>query len=79
MGADVKYYDPWVKCFREGSLTMSSEKELSAGLVESADIILITAAHSNVDYGFIQKHAIVVFDTKNVMKDIVPRDNIEVL
>jgi len=78
-GAEVKYYDPWVESFREGSLMMSSEKELSTGLIESADIVLITTAHSNVDYGYIQRHAKVVFDTKNVMKDVTPRDNIEVL
>ena len=78
-GAEVKYYDPWVESFREGSLMMSSEKELSAELLEDADIVLVTTAHSNVDYGYIQRHAKVVFDTKNVMKDVTPRDNIEVL
>lgn len=78
-GAEVKYYDPWVESFREGSLMMSSEKELSAELLEDADIVLVTTAHSNVDYGYIQRHAKVVFDTKNVMKDVTPKDNIEVL
>ena len=33
----------------------------------------------NVDYGFVQQHAKVIFDTKNVMKAIKNRDNIEVL
>ena len=40
---------------------------------------MITAAHSNVDYEMLQANAKAIFDTKNVMKNIQPRDNIEVL
>ncbi|MDD4493407.1 MAG: nucleotide sugar dehydrogenase [Eubacteriales bacterium] len=79
VGADVKYYDPWVASFKEGSLKMSGEKELSAELVESADIVLVTAAHTNVDYKFVQEHAKAIFDTKNVMKNVAKKNNIEVL
>ena len=79
VGADVKYFDPWVSSFREGALEMTSEKELTKELVETADLVMITAAHSNVDYEFVQKHAQAIFDTKNVMKSISQRDNIEVL
>jgi len=32
-----------------------------------------------VDYEMIQRHAKAVFDTKNAMKHITDRDNIEVL
>ena len=78
-GADVIYYDPWVPNFREGAFTMISEKELSAELIESVDLVMVTAAHTNVDYAFVQKHAKVIFDTKNVMKNIIERDNINVL
>lgn len=79
VGAEVTYYDPWVASFKEGELSMSSEKELTAELIEGADLVMITAAHSNVDYELVQKHAKMIFDTKNVMKNIVNRDNIEVL
>lgn len=78
-GADVKYYDPWVKTFREGSLQMSSEDALTEALISEADLIMITTAHTNVDYAFVQKHAKMIFDTKNVMKAITERENIEVL
>lgn len=40
---------------------------------------MITAAHSNVDYAMIQANAKAVFDTKNVIKSVQSRDNIEVL
>lgn len=79
VGADVKYYDPWVASFKEGALTMTGEKELTEELVKSADIVMVTAAHTNVDYDFVQKHAVAVFDTKNAMKNVACRDNIEVL
>ena len=79
VGADVKYYDPWVAEFKENGVTMVGEKELTAELVENADIVLVTAAHTNVDYDFVQKHAKAIFDTKNAMKNVVNRENIEVL
>ena len=48
-------------------------------VVQEADLVMITCAHSNVDYAMVQRNAKAIFDTKNVMKDIAPRDNIEVL
>ena len=79
VGANIRYYDPWVKTFREGSLIMTSEKELSAELIEKADLVIITTAHSNIDYELVQRHAKSVFDTKNVMRNVKERTNIEIL
>ncbi len=79
VGADCSYYDPWVESFKEGELSMVGEKKLTAELLENADLVVVAAAHSNVDYDFVQKHAKAIFDTKNVMKNVVSRDNIEVL
>ena len=58
---------------------MAGEKELTAELLESADLVMVTAAHTNVDYDFVQQHAKAVFDTKNAMKAVKSRGNIEVL
>lgn len=79
VGADVSYYDPYIKSLKKGELSMEGKKELSKELLEGADLVIITTAHSNVDYEFVQKYAKVIFDTKNVMKEISVRDNIEVL
>ena len=79
VGAEIKYYDPWVSSFKEGHLEMTGESELTKELLEDADLVMITAAHSNVDYEFVQKHAKLIFDTKNVMKNVAERGNIEVL
>lgn len=79
VGAEVKYYDPWVSEFKENGVAMVGEKELSIQLLENSDIVLVTAAHTNVDYDFVQKHAKVIFDTKNAMKNVKDRNNIEIL
>ena len=39
----------------------------------------MTAAHTNVDYDLVQRNAKAILDTKNAMKGIACRDNIEVL
>jgi UDP-N-acetyl-D-glucosamine dehydrogenase len=78
-GAVVAYYDPWVAEYQHKGKVVKGEKELSASLLEEADLVMITTAHSNVDYTLVQKYAKAIFDTKNVMKTITGRDNIEVL
>jgi len=78
-GAQVEYFDPWVPRFRKGALTMESLPALTPEAVESADLVMVTTAHTNVDYELVQKHAKMIFDTKNAMKDVACRDNIEIL
>ncbi len=78
-GAEVVYFDPWVRQYKYKGCVYESEPELTEALVESADLVMVTAAHTNVDYELVQRHAKAVFDTKNVMKNIKERENIEVL
>ena len=78
-GAEVVYYDPHIPEYRERGEICKGEAELSAELVGNADLVVITTAHTNVDYEFVQKHAKMIFDTKNVMKDVENRYNIELL
>ncbi|GHU75285.1 UDP-N-acetyl-D-glucosamine dehydrogenase [Clostridia bacterium] len=79
VGAIVQYYDPYVPMYRENGHIMHSEKALTAELIQRTDLVMVTTAHTNVDYALVQEHAQAVFDTKNVMKHITPRDNIELL
>lgn len=80
VGAEVEYYDPWVTEFSNmyGESGKSIEK-ITPQIVASYDLVMITCAHTNIDYDMIQKNAVAIFDTKNVMKNIVNRTNIEVL
>ena len=79
VGAEVCFYDPWISEYKEDGHKMIGEPELTAELLETADLVMVTCAHTNVDYEFVQKHAKLIFDTKNVMKNVSERDNIEVL
>ena len=78
-GAKVSYYDPWIAEYKSCGKTMRGLKEIDPEIIRGYDLIMVTAAHSNVDYGMVQENARFIFDTKNVMKGILKRENIEVL
>ena len=78
-GANVTYFDPWVSTYRYKGVERASVPELTPEVLEAADLVMVTCSHTNVDYDLVQQHAKVVFDTKNAMKAVEKRDNIEVL
>ncbi len=77
-GAKVQYNDPYIS-----DLKYKGREYTSTGLTEESlgrsDLVVITAKHSSYDYDFIQKNAAFIFDTKNAMKNIKARYNIELL
>lgn len=77
--ANVDFYDPWIAEYKYKGEKHQGIKDISPEIIAEYDLIMITAAHTNVDYDMIQKNAVAIFDTKNVMKNIENRDNIEVL
>lgn len=79
MGANVKYFDPYVPVYRYKGDEHQGEKELKKELLNAADLVVVTASHSNVDYDFVQQNSTFIFDTKNAMKEVKNRDNIELL
>ena len=78
-GAKVSYFDPWVATCRHNGKSYASIPDLTPEAVASADLVMVTAAHTNVDYDLVQRNAKAILDTKNAMKGIACRDNIEVL
>lgn len=80
VGAQVDYFDPWVKEFKNMyGESGKSLLELTPEIVAGYDLVMVTCAHTNIDYAMVQANAKVIFDTKNAMKEIRPRENIEVL
>ncbi len=79
VGADVDYHDPWIQEFQENGRIVKGLPQIDEKIVSGYDLIMITTAHSNVDYHMIQRSAKIVFDTKNVTKNLKNRDNIEIL
>ena len=78
-GAETEFYDPYIPTFREHGKEYKGIEKIDADIVAGYDLVVITAAHSVFDYEMIQKNAQAIFDTRNAMKDIDCRDNIEVL
>ena len=79
VGADVDYYDPWVAEYRRNGITVKGLSEITPENVARYDLVMITTAHSNVDYEMVQKNAKIIFDTKNVTKNLKNKNNIEIL
>lgn len=78
-GANIIYFDDYVPEYKVNGQTRHSEETLSAELIESVDMVIVTTAHTTIDYAFVQEHARVIFDTKNALKNVKLRDNIELL
>lgn len=78
-GANVVYYDPYVSSYYEHGLIRNGEPKLTEHLINGVDLVMITAAHTTIDYSFVKTHSKMIFDTKNVMKEFSDRENIELL
>lgn len=79
LGANVVYYDPYIKKYEHEGNEKIGETQLSKELIIWADLVVITTGHKNVDYSLVQEYAKFIFDTKNAMKKTEKRDNIELL
>jgi UDP-N-acetyl-D-glucosamine dehydrogenase len=78
-GCIVNFYDPFVDNYKFKDKSKIGIKELSKDVLASADLVVITTAHTTVDYDFVQANSNYVFDTKNAMKDVEDRKNVELL
>ncbi len=78
-GAEVVFFDPYIKEYKHEGKVKRGADALTKELIESADLVMVTTAHTTVDYDFVQQHAKLVFDTKNAMNEVRDRSNVEVL
>lgn len=79
-GANVKFYDPYIKEYKyKGKFYSDGLEKLCKETLLNADLVMITTNHSKVDYKKICKYSKRIFDTKNALKNINTRDNIEVI
>ena len=78
-GAHTLFFDPYISSFQLEGKVYKGEDELTVELIKDVDIVVITTPHTNVDYGFVQRHAKVIFDTRNATRDIPDRNNIELI
>ena len=78
-GAHTLFFDPYITSFQLEGKVYEGEDELTVELIRDVDIVVITTPHTNVDYRFVQRHAKVIFDTRNATRGITDRSNIELI
>lgn len=70
-GAEVRYHDPYCPTvmLEQGKVDSS---ELTPELVKQSDLVIITTGHKEkVDYSVILDNADLIFDTRNVTRDLL--------
>ena len=78
-GAETTYYDPYIPEYKHKGKVHTGAKELTDEMLREADIVVICTAHECFDYERIQKLSKEIFDTRNAMKNVADRSNIELL
>ena len=78
-GADTAYYDPYIRSFTHHGREFAGLNELTEKALGECDLVIVTTAHTNVDYDFVAEHAKLILDTKNAMKNVKCRDCIQLL
>jgi len=66
-GARVYYSDPLIPFLKIKDINLKSVP-LKESNIRKFDCLLIAADHSNLDYGYLRKHAKLIFDSRNVYK-----------
>lgn len=79
VGADIEFYDPWIAEYKENGKVMKGLASITPEIVAGYDLVMITTGHTNVDYQMVVDNAQAVFDTKNVTKNCVINENVEIL
>ncbi len=68
LGADVAYCDPHVSEVRTDHLRARA-RPFTKSIVEEADCVVITTAHSAFDYELVVSSAKLIFDSRNALKE----------
>lgn len=78
-GANVNFFDPWIKEYKYKGKKHQGLTELSDETIKEADLVVITTAHTGFDYNRIESLSKSIFDTRNAMKDVERREKITLL
>ena len=68
-GADITYHDPYVPSIRTPQGSMESQ-DLTDELLASSDVVVITAAHSCIDWNRVAGLAPAIVDTRNATRGV---------
>ena len=68
-GAMLSYHDPYIPQINSAGLELR-DVPLSPETLAAQDLVIITTAHTNVDYKMVVEHASLILDTRNATKGI---------
>lgn len=74
-GAKVSYSDPHVSYFTLKK-RLHRAKRLTPGTLRNQDCVVVLTNHSTFDYGQVQRHSKLVFDTRNAMRAYAGKPNV---
>lgn len=78
VGAIIDYYDPYIMKYKEKGEWHTGIEEITPEIIKQFDLVVITTAHTTVDYKMVVESEVPVFDCKNVTNGISGK-NIELL
>lgn len=68
-GGDVQYHDPHIPCATTPHGRSFNSVELTAEMIAQADCVILTTNHKAFDVAFIQQHAQMIVDMRNMVKE----------
>lgn len=68
-GGIIEFYDPYIESFKYEDEVIQGT-HLNEETLKQFDLIVILSDHSNVDYKWLVENAVLIYDTRNVCKDI---------
>ncbi len=77
--AKVDFYDSYIPEYKYKGKVYKGIPKIDEKIIANYDLVFITCGHTNIDYEMISKNAKAIFDTRNAMKNIKDRKNIELL
>ena len=78
-GCKLDYYDPFVSTYKHDGNVYTSISKIDKDIIANYDLVIVTTAHTTIDYDMVAENAKVVFDTKNAMKAVKNRAKVELL
>ena len=65
----VEFYDSYIESFKYKEETIKRISLTEEG-IKQYDVVVILSKHNNMDYKWLLKNAVLIYDTRNVYKDI---------
>lgn len=68
-GGEISYHDPYISTVKSNEGRLFNSEEFSIEILARADVVVLTTNHKDFDIQFIQKHAKLIVDLRNMIKE----------